>query len=214
MITFPKPSDIIIQIKQTIARATADLELPPDFVTYEQRVGGSGYLSEITETDIQNMQTPSVFVVLSDNTTDTIDPLAVRQHIYHGFDIVVVLDTKDSRKQSVEEQAVFFKDLLVYSLNGYMPFNHETGEEYAGISPLRFLGDSTIYSDKTKYVRLFQFVTDSIFEYCQDGMSQDDDYNLDYFRSFFADMICKNDEASINPEPKIELQVTDLNDNP
>lgn len=212
MIVFPKPSDIIIQIKKTIAQATADLQLPPEFITYEQRVGGSGYLSEITETDIQNMQTPSVFVVLADNVTDTLHPISVTQNIYHGFDILVVLDTKDSRKQSVEEQAVVFKDLLVYSLNGFLPFNPDTGEPYEGITPLRFTGDSTIYSDKTKYIRLFQFELDARFVYCEDGMLQDDEYNLDYFRSFFADMICQKDEASINPEPHLEIQVTDLND--
>jgi hypothetical protein len=131
MIRFIKPSEVIDRIRSTIVQATADLEIPPGFKTYDQRVGGSAYLSSITDSDIQNFPTPSIIVGLTDNGVVNKKTITVHQEIYHGFDVILILDTVDSRKQTAEEKAVVFKELLIYCLNGWKP------DGYGAATPLR-----------------------------------------------------------------------------
>ena len=202
-IYFIKPSEVIERIRQTITLAEANLSLPPEFDSYSQNVGGSAYISELTEANIQELPSPSCFVVLSDGTANTKVIENLDQDIFHGFDIVVVIDTEDRRKQTAEETIVTFKALLLYCLNGWKPLG------YACASPLRYVGDSTVFSDKPKYVRVFTFVQDTRFIASQDALGDlPEDYDLQNFENFFADLF-----ASEHEDP-IQLQVLDMNDEP
>ena len=198
---FIRPSQVIKRLRETIDQATQELDIPPNFITYGDRVGGSGYISEIVDTDIQNLPTPSIFVVLSDVNTITNEPLTVDQNIFHGFTILVVLDTIDSRKQTAEEKVVTFKELLIYCLNGWHPNGNINGNP---ATPLRFIGDASVYTDRTKYVRAFNFEQDYHFSGCSDKLV---DATLDNFESFFADLLTVENEQLIT-----KAQVTDMYD--
>jgi len=205
MVHFIKPSEVIERIRTTIVAATADLEIPVGFDTYDQRVGGSAYLSSITDADIQNFPTPSIFVSLTDNGVFNRQKERVDQDIFHGFDIVLVLDTVDSRKQTAEEGAITFKELLIYCLNGWKPIGYPSG------TPLRLVGDSTVFSDKSKYVRVFTFEQDVHFNACEDGMCCAADFDVQNFENFFADLYAT--ELGLEGLDT-KLQVTDLYEEP
>ena len=198
MVYFIKPSDVIKRIRSTIVTIEATLDLPAGFKSYGQNVGGSAFLNSITDTDVQNFPTPSCFVVLTDNTNNTNRTEKVDQDVFHGFDIVVVLDTVDSRQQEAEERIVTFKELLIYCLNGWKPTKYTDG------SPLRLVGDSTVFSDKSKYVRVFTFAQDTRFNSCADGYHDNTEFDLQNFENFFADLHAGDSQ--------LKLQLTDLNE--
>jgi hypothetical protein len=203
MVTFIKPSEVIIRIKETILAAEANLDLPPGFVSYSERVAGSAYLEDITETGIQNLKTPSCFVTLTDGTATTNVIETVDQDIFHGFDIIVILDTQDRRKQTAEENIIPFKEILLYCLNGWEPVG------YPCSSPLRFIGDTTVFSDKSKYVRVFTFIQDTRFIASQDSLGNQDEYDLQNFEKFLATLYATEQGED---GPAVGVQVIDMND--
>jgi hypothetical protein len=203
MVTFIKPSDVIKRIKETILAAEATLDLPPGFDSYANRVAGSAYLEDITETGIQNLKSPSCFVTLTDGTTTTNVIETVDQDIFHGFDIIVILDTEDRRKQTAEENIIAFKEILLYCLNGWEPVGYECS------SPLRFVGDATVFSDKAKYIRVFTFMQDTRFIASKDGLGNQDDYDIQNFENFLATLYATEQGED---GPAVGLQVIDMND--
>jgi len=230
MVRFTKPSDVIERLRTTIALVEAAVGIPPEG-SFQTRVLGTGRIEEITESELQRLPRPCLLVSLMDTSTETTNTYPVHQHILHGFDIGLVLDTKDARQQYAEEKVPYFKEMLVYALNGWLPRDYQTD---TGLSPFRFLGDIGLFSDKSSYVRLFSFVQDAQFSALQDGLgSTETELNLANFESFYADMIYTTsqtvpsvwddtevwddaddweDEVTSEVEQTVQMQALDLHD--
>jgi len=201
MVYFIKPSEVIERLRTVIAAAEAAMDLPSGFVSFSNRIGGSGKLDQLTDSDVQNFPTPSCFVTLTDNSAVTTSVAVVEQDIFHGFDITVVLDTVDTRHQQAEESIVPFKELIIYCLNGWKP----TDSKYSSASPLRLVGDSTMFSDGSKYVRTFTFAQEIRFKACEDGYNDQADFDIQNFENFFAEL-----QDVLNHPTGIQLE--DLNE--
>ncbi len=183
MIEFIKPSEVIERIRETISIAEADLSLPDGFVTYADRVGGSAEANAITQENVQSLPSPSVFVTLIDGSALTNSYTDLDQDIYHGFSIIVILNTKDSRKQTAEETIVTMKELLLYCLNGWKPI------KYTSANSLRYTDDYTIATDRTTYVQAFNFIYTTHFIASEDGLGVlPEEYNIENFDTFFANL--------------------------
>lgn len=205
MIHFTKPSEVIERIRDTIVRATPDMDFPDDFVTYDQRVLGAADLTTITEENVHMMESPSCFVLLAEGSSIINSIMNLDENMFHGFDIAVVLDTVDRRQQTAEESSVWFKDLFTYCLNGWIPPSAGTSG-----SPLQYLTDYTAFSNRSKYVRVYSFVQDFKFLARQDGLGDlPEDYDLQNFESFFADLYAT--ETGLDG-PAVEMSVTDMYD--
>lgn len=203
MIYFIKPSDVIKRIRDTIATAEANLDLPEGFVAYSNRVGGSAMIAELDESNVQNLLRPSCYVVLSNGSGITSgDVMNLHQNIVCGFDIVLLLDTKDTRKQSAEERAASFMDLFIYCLNGWKPID----SKYDACSPLRFVSDSVAYSGRDSYLRIYSFAYDVQFAASDDLLDDPTDFDIQNFEKFFADLVMSD------TVDEIEVQKTDLYD--
>jgi hypothetical protein len=200
MVYFIKPSDIITRLRSTIAQAESNLTLPEGFVSYSNRVAGSAYVSGLTETNIQQMQTPCCFVTLANGYTISNSMENLDQNIINGFDVILVLDTVDPRKQTAEEISIGFRNIITYCLNGWKVPN------YPAASPLRLVSDSTVYADKSKYVRVMTFMYDVKFIASEDLLKDETDFNMANFERFFADLLIGETEREVG------LQVTDMYD--
>lgn len=198
MVTFIKPSDVIKRIRSTIALAEANLDLPEGFVSYAQRVGGSSHIADITEENVQALPTPSCFVTLEDGTANTNRTEVLEQDLFDGFNITIILDAVDRRKQTAEEHIVIFKELLLYCLNGWSPSG------YPSASPLRFVTDYTAFSGRDKYVRVFKFMYDTRFAVPED-LIDTNDYDLRNFEKFISDLLPVENKNLIVGEQNIDL---------
>ena len=165
----------------------ATLFIPPSLVIerlraeiplFADRIAGAAQFEAIE--DIQNCDVPALFVLLRDNDAETIsNQTSLRQEVDHGFELLLVQDSYDVRKQEAEEISVMFKALILDALNGWLPAGYENSD------PLEFGGDSFIESDRSRYVRRYTF--NAPVTWC--GNSQEDDGQaLGIFDKFFADL--------------------------
>lgn len=179
--TFLTPSDLIKRIR----------EIVPGFA---DRVAGAAQYDAIE--DIAKISLPACFVMLTDNAAETIsNQTSLKQDVAHGFDVVVILDGVDKRKQEAEEAVVAFKEMLLYALNGWLP---EDADEDA--APLEFNGDIYRDANAARYVRVFRFSQDYAWASDTDGHHADD---LPNFDKFFADI-------TFGTEGVLPVQITDL----
>ncbi len=189
MMQFIPPSIVIERIR----------EIVPSF---SDRVAGAGQFEAIG--DIQECPSPSCFVLLSDNTADTISmQTSLQQNVFHGFDVLLVLEAIDRRKQEAEEVSIMFKAMILNALNGWKP----SDEIYDSSDPLKFIGDSYVSTDRSRYVRVFKFIQD----YYWDGNSGEGEgpHELGIFDKFFADLVLEDSSESTLP---IQMQATDIYD--
>ena len=168
MMTFVKPSEVIKRIRAII----------PSFA---DRVAGAAQFDAIE--DIARIDLPACFVMLTDSNADTVSiQTQLKQDIYHGMDVLVVLDAVDIRKQEAEEVMVGFKEILIYALNGWLPDNADTSG-----SPLRFVGDIWRSTDRARYMRIFRFIQDYTWNQGDDGSNEDD--TLGNFDTFISSVV-------------------------
>jgi hypothetical protein len=171
---FIPPSVIITRLRSSI----------PSFAN---RIAGAAQFDAIE--DIQNCTVPALFVLLQDNTTDTLsNQTSLRQDVGHGFDILLVQDSKDLRKQEAEEISVGFKGLILDSLNGWLPAG------YGNSDPLEFQGDDFVESDRSRYVRRYEFTSNAIW--CG-GEDENTGQALGIFDKFFAGVLLADHEDAL-----------------
>jgi hypothetical protein len=163
---------------------------------FANRIAGAAQFEAIE--DIQNCAVPAMFVLLMDNVADTIsNQTSLRQTVWHGFDILLVQDAVDKRKQEAEEISVVMKALVVDALNGWLPAG------YTNTGPLEFQGDSFVESDRSRYVRRYAFLSDTTW--C--GVDQDDsEQPLGIFDKFYADLLLADHEEAL----ALNIQITNL----
>jgi hypothetical protein len=163
---------------------------------FANRIAGAAQFEAIE--DIQNCVVPALFVLLRDNVAETIaNQTSLRQEVDHGFDILLVQESFDLRKQEAEEISVVFKGLLLDALNGWLPAGYDNA------APLEFGGDSFIEADRSRYVRMYTFNAPETW--CGNN-NEDDGQALGDFDKFFADLlIADHDDA-----PASQVQLNNL----
>jgi hypothetical protein len=174
----------------------ATIFIPPSIIierlrtsipSFANRIAGAAQFDAIE--DIQNCEVPALFVLLQDNTAETLaNQTSIRQEVAQGFDILLVLDSVDLRKQEPEEISVGFKAEILNSLNGWKPSGYDNSD------PLEFQGDSFVESDRSRYVRRYEFMSNSIW--CG-GEDQNTGQALGIFNTFLADLLLADHEDAL-----------------
>lgn len=187
-VNFLPPSEVIKQIRATV----------PSFA---DRVAGAAQFDAIE--DIQNCAVPACFVMLSDNTAETLSmQTSLTQDVFHGFDVMLVLDSVDRRKQEAEEVSTVFKGMLLHALNGWKPVQgtEEGDPDYTASSPLEFIGDSYVDSDRSRYVRTYRFIQDARWCSNGDGVGEGGQGDLGNFDTFLASILVNNTDKALPVE--------------
>lgn len=153
-----------------IAPQTIIERLRDKMPTFADRVAG-GSQFDVFEDDTQ-IPKPACFVMLGNNTTDTLSIFTgIQQRIQHSFDIVIYLDAVDIRKQEPEDLSVAFKRDLIKYLNGWKPTTS------THCSPLEFVGDQLHETSPDTYARIYQFTQTVDFNSSLDGEGDIGDIN-------------------------------------
>ena len=172
---FARPSEAIGRLKATrttLGLSTADFQL----------FGAAEFQSAIESgVFVKNTEKAALYVMTGNSSATTITENGLGiSDVSHAIDCVLYLRMKDQRGQRSDQVSVWFKEYLIRSLMGFVP--------YDGAQPLMYGGDQfNATTNVAGYSRTYQF-TQTVRVEGEDLIGDGDADDLPYLMQIYLEL--------------------------